>query len=85
MKQTLLTGVLGADTPAAVAAADEGGEIEYRAPFILPWVVLREDAALEQPESFVPFSTGPEGAPQTPRSPAPTGTQKPQGPQLQTY
>ncbi len=36
--------------------------LEYKAPFILPWIVLNKEMAPEQPESFVPFVTGPEGA-----------------------
>lgn len=35
--------------------------LEYKAPFILPWVVLNKDMSPDQPESFVPFVSGPEG------------------------
>jgi hypothetical protein len=43
--------------------AVEGAAVEYAAPFILPWVALAEDPNQHHPESFVPFTTGPEGAP----------------------
>jgi hypothetical protein len=41
--------------------------VEYKAPFILPWVVLGglpEGGAQQQEEQqpFIPFTTGPEGA-----------------------
>lgn len=36
--------------------------LEYKAPFILPWIVLNQAMSPDQPESFVPFITGPEGA-----------------------
>ncbi|BDA42347.1 probable Na(+)/H(+) antiporter NhaH at N-terminal half [Coccomyxa sp. Obi] len=50
-------------TPAGNATSPEEDEmLEYKAPFILPWVVLNKDMSPEQPESFVPFVTGPEGA-----------------------
>ena len=35
--------------------------IQYRAPFVLPWIVIEEVMA-KQPESFVPFTAGPYGA-----------------------
>ena len=34
--------------------------IEYRAPFVLPWIVI-DSAMAQQPESFVPFTTGSQG------------------------
>jgi hypothetical protein len=45
------------------SSPDEDEFLEYSAPFILPWVVLNRDMAPDQPESFVPFKTGPEGVP----------------------
>ena len=40
---------------------DDEIAIEYRAPFVLPWVVI-EEAMAKQPESFVPFTAGSQGA-----------------------
>ena len=40
---------------------DDEIAIEYRAPFVLPWVVI-EEAMAKQPESFVPFTAGSHGA-----------------------
>lgn len=37
--------------------------LEYKAPFILPWIVLNKEMSPDQPESFVPFISGPEGVP----------------------
>ena len=39
---------------------DDEIAIEYRAPFVLPWVVI-EEAMAKQPESFVPFTAGSQG------------------------
>lgn len=47
----------GAEVP-----QESGKAIEYRAPFVLPWIVIQE-AMATQPESFVPFTAGAQGAP----------------------
>ena len=39
--------------------------IKYKAPFVLPWIVI-DDAMANQPESFVPFTAGSQGAPAAP-------------------
>ncbi|CAL5219904.1 g1831 [Coccomyxa viridis] len=46
----------GSDTP---QETDEA--IKYKAPFVLPWIVV-DDAMANQPESFVPFTAGSQGA-----------------------
>jgi hypothetical protein len=44
------------------SSPEQEDHLEYSAPFILPWIVLNQDMAPDQPESFIPFSTGPNGA-----------------------
>jgi hypothetical protein len=45
------------------SSPEEDEMLEYKAPFILPWIVLNKEMSPDQPESFVPFISGPEGVP----------------------
>ena len=48
-------GCAGSHTP---QESDEA--IKYKAPFVLPWIVV-DEAMANQPESFVPFTAGSQG------------------------